>query len=64
MDFKKKLKDFANKISGTSYVNNMTDPTSAAYKMQQSVGKPNPNDPQKKKFKPTIQPSNGIGVGP
>lgn len=49
-----RLKDFANKISGVSTVDNMANPNSAAYKMQQSVGKPNPNAPKKK---PVVQPN-------
>lgn len=70
--FRDRLKSFADKISGTSYVNNLADPTSPAYKMNQSVGKPNPNAPIYKKTKPAVQPgfkptgptSTGIGVGP
>lgn len=54
-----RLKDFANKISGTTTVDNMANPNSAAYKMQQSVGKPNPNDPslKKKPFKNVMTPN-------
>lgn len=57
-----RMKSFAKKISGTSTIDNGNDPTSAAFKMRKSIGKPNPNDSQKP-FKPTITPSNGIGVG-
>ncbi len=55
---RQKLTDFANKISGTSVVNNMSNPNSAAYKTAKSIKTP------QKPFKPTNTPSNGIGVGP
>jgi hypothetical protein len=35
-----RLRDFANKISGVSYVDNMQNPQSAAYKTAQSIRTP------------------------
>ncbi len=57
--FAQRLRNFANKISGVSYVDNINDPTSAAYKMKQSIGKPNPNDPslKKKPFQNVMTPN-------
>jgi len=49
------LRAFANKLSGKTVVDNKNNPDSASYKMSQSVGKPNPKDPQLKyNFKSTL----------
>lgn len=54
-----------NFLAGRTVVDNMKNPNSAAYKMKQSIGKPNPNSPQNFKNKMTPnQKTYGIGVGP
>lgn len=51
-----KVRAFIDKVSGTSRIDNGNDPSSAAYKMKQSMAK-------KVKFTPKPT-SDGIGVGP
>lgn len=53
-----KLKTFANKISGTSYVDNGADPTSALNMNKKKMAQKT----VEKSFKPKPV-SNGIGVG-
>lgn len=56
-----------NFFAGRSVVDNGKNPNSAAYKMKQSIGKPNPMSPKNKAFTNKMtsnQKVYGIGVGP